>query len=172
MEEMVKKEKAVVFIDGNNLYKGLKDCYGIERLDLKPFCRYIVQGRELAGIYYADANFVQSRGTSNYSKQQEYFTYIRNIKGLTFRKGYYKKHSKVPVEKLSDVYLATDMVDLCYRDEFDYGYLVSGDADYMPAVDIVVGQGKRIINVYFDTAKRNSYALRKHCQGLFKNITQ
>lgn len=166
------QERAVVFIDGNNLHNGLKDCYGIERLLLEPFCRHIIQGREFRGIYYADANFIQSRGTDNYAKQQEYFSYIKNIKGLRFRKGFYKKTSKVPVEKLSDVYLATDMVDLCHRDEFDYAYLVAGDVDYAPAIDIVVRQGKRVINVYFDTTTRNSYALRRHSQGFFKNITR
>ena len=31
------------------------------------------------------------------------------------------------VVKLADVYLATDMVDLCHRDQFDIGYLVAGD---------------------------------------------
>ena len=84
-------ERAIVFIDGNNLYKGLKECYDIERLDLDPFCKHLVQHRELRRIYYADANFLQERGTGNYQKQQAYFTHIRKIRNLVFRKGYYSK---------------------------------------------------------------------------------
>lgn len=166
------KERAIVFIDGNNLYKGLKDCYGIERLDLEPFCRHIIQDRELVAIYYADANFIRERGPDNYARQQEYFSYIRKIKGLIFRMGYFNKFTKPPTEKLADVYLATDMVDLCHRDQFDIVYIVSGDSDLAPAIDIVVSRGKRAINVYFDAPQRTSYALRRHCQNFFKNITR
>ena len=77
-----------------------------------------------------------------------------------------------PVEKAVDVYLATDMVDLCHRDEFDVAYLVSGDADLAPAVDIVVARGKRVVNVYLNHPRRNSYALRAHCQGKFREVTR
>lgn len=137
------RERAVVFVDGNNLYKGLKVCYGIERLDLEPFCRFLAQDRELRAIYYADANFLQDRGRENYRRQQAYFSHIRKIKGLVFRKGYYNKWTSPPTEKACDVYLATDMVDLFHRDEFDIAYLASGDADLAPAVDIVVSHGSR-----------------------------
>ena len=162
----------MVFVDGNNLSKGLKLCYGIERLDLEPFCRHLVHDRELKAIYYADANFLQERGLENYRRQQAYFSRIRRIKGLIFRKGYYSKWTTPPVEKAVDVYLATDMVDLCHRDEFDVAYVVSGDADLAPAVDIVMGRGKEVINVYLNRPQRNSYALRAHCQGHFREITR
>ena len=166
------KERAIVFVDGNNLSAGLRECYGIERLDLEPFCRHVVHDRELKAIYYADANFLQERGPENYRRQQAYFSSIRRIKGLTFRQGYYNRRTMPPVEKAVDVYLATDMVDLCHRDEFDVAYLVSGDTDLAPAVDVVVGRGKLVINVYLDHPQRSSYGLRAHCQGYFKHITR
>lgn len=165
------KERAIIFIDGNNLHRGLKECYGIERLDLEPFCKHIIQDRELLRIYYADANYLPYLGQNNYSLQQSYFSYIRGIKNIRFRQGYYNSKTRPPTEKKVDVYLASDMADLCYKDAFDFACLVSGDADLGPAVDIVIAQGKRIMNVYFDTSKRNSYALRASCQGLFKNLT-
>ncbi|MBI4597352.1 MAG: NYN domain-containing protein [Candidatus Omnitrophica bacterium] len=166
------KNRAIVFIDGNNLYRGLRDCYGIERLDVEPFCRFLTQQHELRAIYYADANFLQERGQENYKRQQSYFSHLRSVKGLIFRRGYYGKWTMPPVEKRSDVYLAVDLVDLCHRDEFDVAYLISGDSDLTPAVDIVIREGKRVINVYFDKPQRNSYALRQHCQGHFLEITQ
>ena len=166
------KERAIVFLDGNNLYKGLKECCGIERLELEPFCNYLIQDRDLVGIYYADANFIRRYGSDNYDRQQSYFSHIRRIKKLTFCKGYFNTNTRPPTEKQADVALAVYMVDLCHRDMFDIAYLVSGDNDLSPAVDIVVREGKRVINVYFDKGKRNSYGLRRHCQGFFKNITQ
>jgi len=167
----VQKERAAVFIDGNNLYSGLRDCYGLERLELEGFCKHIIQDRDLVGIYYADAPFVQGFGSNNYGTQQKYFAYLKNVKGLIFLKGYYNTRTRPPTEKLADVFLATYLVDLCHRDQFDIAYLVSGDSDYIPAIDVVVREGKKVMNVYFDNAKRKSYNLRTHCQNLFKNIT-
>ena len=166
------KERAIVFIDGNNLHRGLMGCYEIERLDLEPFCQHIVQERDLRNIYYADANFLQSINEETYARQQSYFNCIRKIKNLIFRKGHYSKYHRPVVEKKSDVFLATDMVDLCHRDEFDIAYLVSGDADLIPAIDIVRREGKQVVNVYFNFAKRNSRVLLPHCGGLFVDITK
>lgn len=165
-------ERAIAFVDGNNLSAGLRECYGIERLDLGPFCQHVVEPRELRRIYYADANFLQERGKDRYARQQAYFSAIRRIRGLIFRQGYYSRWTEPPVEKAVDVYLATDMVDLCHRDEFDVAYLVSGDRDLAPAIDVVLERGKQVINVYLDHPRRNSYTLRRHCQGLFREITR
>ena len=166
------KERAIVFVDGNNLHRGLRKCYGIDRLELETFCRFIVEQRELRGIYYADSNFIQQQNPQSYSLQQKYFSHIRSIKNLIFRRGYYNARTQPPTEKKADVYLATDMVDLCYRDEFDVAYVVSGDADLTPAIDILAREGKKVFNVYFDKPDRNSRAVLPHCKGNFKEITQ
>jgi len=165
------KERAVVFVDGNNLHRGLRKCYEIDRLELEAFCRLIVEDRELRWIYYADSNFIQQQNPQSYSLQQKYFSYLRSIKYLIFRRGYYNTHTHPPTEKKADVYLATDMVDLCYRDEFDVANVVSGDADLTPAIDIVAREGKKVFNVYFDKPGRNSRAVLPHCNGNFREIT-
>lgn len=165
------KERAIVFVDGNNLHRGLKGCFGIRYLDLEAFCKFIVEDRELRWIYYADSNFVQQQDPKSYSIQQKYFSQLRSAKSLIFRRGYYNTHTQPPTEKKTDVYLATDMVDLCYRDEFDVAYVISGDADLTPAIDIVVREGKKVFNVYFDKPHRNSRAVLPHCKGNFKEIT-
>jgi uncharacterized LabA/DUF88 family protein len=50
-------------------------------------------------------------------------------------------------EKGVDVKLATDLLKL--RDIYDCGIIVSGDGDYVPAVQVVKDWGKHIINVSF-----------------------
>jgi uncharacterized LabA/DUF88 family protein len=47
-------------------------------------------------------------------------------------------------EKGVDVFLACDLVDLARCDAFDIAYLVSGDADFCPAVAITRSIGKRV----------------------------
>lgn len=56
------------------------------------------------------------------------------------------RHREVTVhrEKGVDVFRACDLVDLARRDAFDVAYLVSGDADFCPAVAISRSIGKRV----------------------------
>ena len=52
-------------------------------------------------------------------------------------------------EKAVDVKLASDMIVL--KDIYDTAIIVSGDQDYVPAVEVVKDFGKRVINVAFTT---------------------
>ena len=165
-------ERVTIFIDGTNLSKGLKQCYGIERLDIESFGQYLARDREIQAIYYAEAPYIHERGANNYDRQQSYLNQIRHVRGLIYRKGYYNKRSNPPVEKLTDVYLAVDMVDACHRNEFDTDFVIPGDADLCPAIDVLIREGKKVIIVYFDNAQRNAYALRNHAGGAFVNITK
>ena len=50
-------------------------------------------------------------------------------------------------EKAVDVKLATDLIML--RDIYDIALILSGDQDYVPAVEVVKDSGKRVINAAF-----------------------
>ena len=50
-------------------------------------------------------------------------------------------------EKAVDVKLATDLIVL--RDIYDTAIILSGDQDYVPAVQVVKDSGKRVVNVAF-----------------------
>ncbi len=54
---------------------------------------------------------------------------------------------KFAQEKGVDVKLATDLLKL--KDIYDVGIIVSGDGDYVPAVQVVKDWGKHILNVSF-----------------------
>ena len=52
-------------------------------------------------------------------------------------------------EKAVDVKLATDMIML--REIYDVAIILSGDQDYVPAVEVVKDSGRRVVNVAFQT---------------------
>ena len=52
-------------------------------------------------------------------------------------------------EKAVDVKLATDMITLC--DIYDVAIIVSGDQDYVPAVEVIKDYGKQVVSVAFKT---------------------
>ncbi len=55
--------------------------------------------------------------------------------------------NKLGREKAVDVKLAADMITL--NDIYDIAIIVSGDQDYVPAVEVLKDYGKRVVNVAF-----------------------
>jgi uncharacterized LabA/DUF88 family protein len=55
--------------------------------------------------------------------------------------------NKFDREKAVDVKLATDLIVL--RDIYDVAIIVSGDQDYVPAVEVVKDSGKSVVNIAF-----------------------
>ena len=63
-------------------------------------------------------------------------------------------------EKGVDTRISVDLVDLAYRDEYDVAYLLSGDADFVPAVEVARRLGKTV----FVASPRPGYELTKAVQ--------
>lgn len=51
------------------------------------------------------------------------------------------------VEKQVDTKICVDLVDLAYRDEYEVAYLVSADADFVPAVEMVRRMNRKVFAV-------------------------
>lgn len=64
-------------------------------------------------------------------------------------------------EKQVDVYLATQMVALAYEDAYDVAILLSGDSDFVPAVELAQQKGK-IVSVVSTT---NSLSDELRCRA-------
>ncbi len=60
-------------------------------------------------------------------------------------------------EKGVDTRLSVDLVDLTHRDEYDAAYLLSADADFVPAVEVAHRLGKTV----FAASPRPGYGLTK-----------
>jgi uncharacterized LabA/DUF88 family protein len=67
-------------------------------------------------------------------------------------------------EKGVDAALVTDLLSLAWQRAYDVAVLVSGDADYVPAVEYVQSQGLKVINAAW-AAK--GHELRQECWASF-----
>lgn len=67
-------------------------------------------------------------------------------------------------EKGVDAALVTDLLSLAWQQAYDVAVLVSGDADYVPAVEYVQSQGLKVINVAWAT---KGHELRQQCWASF-----
>lgn len=68
-------------------------------------------------------------------------------------------------EKGVDAALVTDLLSLAWQRAYDVAVLVTGDADYIPAVEYVQSQGLKIINAAWSN---KGYELQAACWATFK----
>ena len=142
--------KRVLFIDGSNLYAGQYELFGPNYfLNGDKFIKKIENslGIKLDRIYvYASFSSISKRPTKKQKQHLKneglFFKSLRLNKKVIFFKGYRSPTSGK--EKEVDVKLAVDIVDMTYRNMFDELYFLSGDADFMHALNIARNHNKPI----------------------------
>lgn len=166
-KKIEKKERVIVYVDGFNLYFGMKEA-GFENckwLDLQLLASNLIKpNQELIEVKY-----FTSRVGNNPDKQKRQSTYIdaletTNVKVLY---GHYQSSSieckrcgnNWPTynEKMTDVNIATQMLIDAYQDRFDMAMLISGDSDLVPPIKAIhsLFTQKRVF-VAFPPKRRNS----------------
>ena len=138
------KLRVAIFIDGSNLYHSTKKDYRRTDLDLGKFADLLLAGRFLVRVYYYNASVLQEDGLELYKSQQRFFEVIRHLPYFEVRLGKILKRGESRIEKGIDVRIAVDMLTMAHDDVYDVAVLVSGDADYVHAVESVKGTGKHV----------------------------
>lgn len=173
-----------MFIDGSNLYHGIKNFIGDGKtipIDIRKFAEVFTGGnRRLVKILFYTAPVSQQEDKDGYAKQQRFLANIKQIHFLDLRLGRLAKREKkfecshcarestfiTHVEKGVDVYIASDLLVHAFDDQYDTAILVSEDGDFVPAVQEAQRLSKKVENVYF----RPSH-LSQRCNG-FRKITR
>lgn len=173
-----KMHNVVVYIDGFNLYYGMKEG-GWQRyywLDLHLLSIILLESNQLLQKvkYFTSRVSSSNRGNSKSKRQNTYLEAIETLPdtkifyGKYLRKPIfcYKCHSKfrIPEEKMTDVNIATEMLVDAFHDYFDTAILVCGDSDLVPPVKAInkLFPHKRIIvafppNRYSRSLENNAY---------------
>lgn len=100
-----------------------------------------LEDRQSAMVSRANGWRVMQNGIAGRHKAVEF----RRAGAITFN----LFEGRLQREKAVDVKLATDLIML--REIYDVALILSGDQDYVPAVEVVKDSGKRVINVAFRT---------------------
>jgi uncharacterized LabA/DUF88 family protein len=148
-----KNKKAIVFVDGNNWYHNVKSIFRKPRVvDIEKLAR-LVCGRfdlDLVEVRYYNSIPDIDLGEENYYKHMVFLAGLKK-KGLTVSTAHLKKirvDGKVlRVEKGIDVMIATDMISKALLEGVcDVCILISGDADFLPAMRLIKSQKKEVIS--------------------------
>jgi len=140
----------MVFIDGSNLYHVLSQACGRHDLQFDKFAMKLANGRKLQRIYYYNIRQESDSNPNVGVEQAKFLESMYDTPYVEVRLGIWKQRGDIMVEKGVDVMLATDLVTNAYNDHYDTAIVVSGDADFYPALQAVKDVGKHIEVAAFD----------------------
>ncbi len=172
-------ERVVVYVDGFNLYYGLKS-RGWRRyywLDLRRLSECLLRPQqELSAIRYFTARVSSESGNRDKPvRQNVYLEALATLPNLEIHYGYHMaKEQRCPrcgatqqtyEEKMTDVNIAVELLSDAQDDAFDTAIIISGDGDLASPVRAVRERypGKRAIVAF--PPGRHSAGLRRAAAG-------
>jgi len=137
-------DRVSIFVDGSNLYHGLKGEFGRTDLDFNLFIQQLVNGRRLIRTYYYNASIPASQNAEQASNQQRFFDRLRRIPYLDIRLGRLEPRDNTFVEKGVDIRIAVDMLSMAFHNAYGTAVLVSSDGDFVKVMEAVRDLGKHV----------------------------
>jgi len=170
--------RVAVYIDGFNLYFGLKS-QGLRRyywLDVHLWAtRFLKPGQQLVGVDYFTADI--SGPSAKHRRQQTFLDALATHTSVRIIRGHYLVKERqcrvcgtvnlIPEEEKTDSAISARMVADAFTDRCDVAFVVSGDSDLSPPIEIVRQHlpEKRILVAF--PPGRSSNELRRHAHGSF-----
>lgn len=161
--------RVTVYIDGFNLYHGLKEhskARAYRWLNLWSLSEsLLLPGHQLTTVLYFTS--LPPWNQQKIARHQVYMDALKSV-GVTVIEGRFQKDTQkcfaecqLPfdsyVEKLTDVNIATRMIEDTVLDRTDWVYLMTGDADQAPAIRTVrTLTPQKVIRVIFPPRRRST----------------
>ena len=138
-------KRAMIFWDYSNFSAGLRlmnpgaGSQILKDFDMEAFCARLGEDQDLIRVYFVGSAASESDGV------HRFFNAVDRTPRFYVKEFMRRGHG----EKQVDVYLATQMVALAYENAYDIAYLISGDEDFAPAIELVQAKGKIVVAVSF-----------------------
>ena len=159
-------EKTIFYIDGFNLYFGIKT----SRLDKLKWLNVRLLAEKLikSNQKLIEVNYFTSRVRNAPDKEKRQNTYLEALEVYSSVNIYYGKYQpniitcyrcghsySSPNEKMTDVNIAVKMLIDAFQDRFDTAVLVSGDSDLVPPIREIKKYFNKKIIVAFPPKRHN-----------------
>lgn len=145
-----KDNRVMFFIDMRNVIKSAQTaCPGPFKVDFVDMTRKLAAGRPVVGAYVFDGMNMDGSGAVHRHLQKEGFR-------VRLRNSYDTENRS---QKEVDVAMAIEMVLQAERGAFDTAVVVSGDGDFVPAVETMQSFG-RIVEVASFNGSRSGNLMR------------
>ncbi len=144
------EDRVAIFIDGSNLYHGLRSNFRRYDLNFDEFANKLCGSRRLFRTYYYNVLQDPIQRPDGHREQREFLDILRKTPYLEVRLGSTKVTQGILVEKGIDIMLATDLLYFAWNNFYDVALLVSGDSDFAYALQAVKNMGKHVEVAYFE----------------------
>lgn len=158
---MRNKNRVIAYVDGFNLYFGMKKKWSNRYLwlDLVRLSESLLKdSQELEAVKYFTSRVSQRPGNwGKWKRQNTYLEALEAIGDVTFYYGHYIDKSVScrrcganwygAEEKKTDVSIAVELLCDAHDDRFDTAIVISGDSDLSPPIKAVIARhpNKRVI---------------------------
>ena len=178
----MKKHRVIVYVDGFNLYYGLKDS-GLRRyywLDIKKLAENLLQtNQRLVAVCYFTSRLKKLPASA--TKKERQSTYLDALNTLPDTHLYYGHYLakdnqcsscgavwQTYEEKMTDVNIAVELLVDAQDDKFDTAIIVSGDSDLTRPIEAVLQRYsiKRVI-IAFPPKRDRSNRLKSAATSCF-----
>ncbi len=147
-------EKLAIFIDGGYLNRVLKKHFREARIDMLRFCEKIcaeVDAERLRTYYYNCLPYVRKGNKEDMKrreKMQKYLTRLKRLPRFQVRLGRLQMIGNEFKQKMVDVLMSLDIVNLCFSKQIHHAVIVAGDSDFVPAIKQAKDSGA-IIHLFY-----------------------
>lgn len=154
-------EKAAIFIDGGYLGRILKNYFGEPRIDLLKLSNVICEELQVSRLrtYFYDC-MPLIRGDNEedkrkFAEKQKFIAKIQRLPRFEVKKGKLQEIGGEFRQKMVDVLMSLDIVDMCFNNHIQHAILIAGDADFVPAIKKAKDCGAIIHLYYHPSAKHD-----------------
>jgi len=150
--------KAVVFIDGGYLAKVLENIFRKPPFSFEKFSDNLCVSagcQRVRTYYYYCSPYQSSPATPEERKRisdfDRFVAYLNTLPRFEIRLGRLQRIGTEFKQKGVDVFLSVDLVKLSCKGSIDKAILVTGDSDFVPAVNVAKEEGIVTILYYSKT---------------------
>ncbi|MEY8385807.1 NYN domain-containing protein [uncultured Oscillibacter sp.] len=151
--------KIAIFIDGAYLSKVLKESFASPQIDFSKLSSHLANGDPLLRTYYYNCmpykSATPTSGENNrYNNMQRFINSLERLDRYEVKLGKLeyrgRKVDGSPIfqQKRVDILLGCDLVLLSAKQRIEKAILITGDSDFIPAIQVAKNEGVEIELIY------------------------
>ncbi|MEA3294383.1 MAG: NYN domain-containing protein [Euryarchaeota archaeon] len=147
MDSVKIMKRAMMFIDGANIFHGCRNFQKNYKIDYVKVRQELTKDYDLIRAYFYEGIDPEDESKRSFHSALQKQGFHIESRHLLKRNGGFQ-------EKGIDVMLTTELLTHAFKDNFDVAVIMSGDQDYIVALNEVKREGKKIVLASF----KNSFS--------------
>jgi uncharacterized LabA/DUF88 family protein len=146
---------STLIVDGTNIETRCREAFGRDDIDFHRFFAKVTAGTHLLQAHYFTAPFSRRADPKRLAEQSGRFNVLKAMLNTSLHLGRHQAREvrcrecgfsyTAYVEKGTDVAAAVFLIEAAIRKRSEQIFLLAGDNDYLPALQLARGEGARLI---------------------------